>query len=433
LRSIRFFLIASIVATLTLFNFIAALQGYRSSMEQADILFDNQLMDIAHLVANLQIDTPVADLTLENNIIFQVWDSGRLMMASANAPRQPLLAIASGFNYTNLNGYRWRTFTITEGGRRVIVAERTDLRFVLAENVVLESIVPILLGIPLAGLLIWTIVSIGFRPLKQLSTELKHKQAQDLSSIHYENTTQELAQVIESTNGFIRRLDDALEREKRFSADAAHELRTPISALKIQLHNLGDDIGSKHESFQQLQNGVERMRHLIEQLLSLYRTTPEKFVENCQTLDLYQLAQEQIASSYADFEQKQQTLELEGETALIEGDQFALETLMSNLLSNANKYTPVNGTILITICSSDSTTVLSVEDNGPGIPEQDRRRIFDRFYRSHRAQEITNVPSCGLGLTIVAHIAELHQAQIFVENSRFATGTAIRISFGKSL
>lgn len=430
MRSIRFFLVASTLATLTLFNFVAVLQGYRSSMDEADVLFDNQLIDIAELVANLRISESVSGVALENDIVFQVFTDERLVLASANAPADPIATADTGFGFSNLDGYRWRTYTLREVDRKVIVAERTDLRFVLAESVVLESVVPILVGIPLVGLIIWSIVSIGLRPLRELSDELKRKQAQDLSPVNYENSTQELAQVIESTNSFISRLDDALERERRFSADAAHELRTPVSALKIQLHNLRDEIGSDNESLQQLQSGVDRMQHLIEQLLSLYRTTPEKFTENYQALDLYQIAQDQIARCYTNFEHKQQSLELEGESLLVNGEQFALETLISNLLSNANKYTPEHGSILVSISQGESGPVLSVEDSGPGIAEQDRRRIFDRFYRSRGVEDAATVPGCGLGLTIVSHIADLHHARIVVADSRFDSGTAVRICFG---
>jgi two-component system sensor histidine kinase QseC len=413
-----------------LFNFVAALQGYRSSMVEADTLFDNQLKDIAQLVANLGSATVVGEISLENDILFQIWDNDQLTMKSVNSPILPLMGNTNGFDFTNLNGYRWRTFSLVNDDRRVMVAERTDLRFILAENVVMKSIVPILLGIPLVGVLIWIIVSIGLAPLKALSKELKHKQAQDLSPINYDNTTEELSQFIESTNSFIKRLSEVLEREKRFSADAAHELRTPISVLKIQLHNLKDEIDSDNTSLLQLQSGVDRMQHLIEQLLSLYRSTPEKLAENYQSLDLYTVAQEQIALVYPDFERKQQTLEMEGDSATIQGDRFALETLISNLLSNANKYTPEGGSVLVSIRTSNQGSQLTVEDSGIGIAPSERKRIFDRFYRAYRTKEIEETPGCGLGLTIVAHIAELHHARVTIEDSRFDTGTAIRITFG---
>lgn len=433
MHSIRLFLVASILATLTLFNFIAALQGYQSSMEQADELFDNQLQDIAQLVANLDIHGSVSEISLENGMIFQIWERSRLLTASSNAPGEAISEFVAGFNYANFDGYRWRTFVRADpaSARWVLVAERTDLRFVLAERVVLESIIPILLGIPLVGLLIWSIVSLGLRPLKALSTELKGKQAHDLSPISYKNSIKELEQVIESTNGFINRLGEVLEREKRFSADAAHELRTPISALKIQLHNLSDKIDPQDESYRQLHSGVERMQHLIEQLLSLYRTTPEKFSKNCHRVDLYAIVQDQIAQMYSSFEDKNQTLELEGDNIQIEGDQFALETLVSNLLSNASKYTPRGGSIVVRIQETPTEVTLIVADSGPGIPAEDRLRVFDRFYRADFTTDAASVPGCGLGLTIVAHIAELHRATVTVEESEFETGCAFKVSFRK--
>lgn len=432
MRSMRLFLVAGILATLTLFNFVAVLQGFRSSLEEAEALFDNQLFDIAQLVSNLDASADVAAMTLENGILFQVWNREQLSLASPGAPSQRIPVQEEGFGYANFDGYRWRTYSQTQDGgeRAVIVAERTDLRFIIAENVVLEAIVPMLLGIPLAGILIWSIVSIGLRPLRELSIQLKDKRVQDLSPIHTENTRQELSQVVESLNAFIRRLDNALEREKRFSADAAHELRTPVSVIKIQLHNLEQEIGAGHESFQQLQNGVERMQHLIEQLLSLYRTTPEEFNENCQPIDLYQLLQERIAAIYPEIEKKRQTLELDGSSMVIQGDRFGLETLVSNLLSNANKYAPEKGNIQVTLQLLQGIPVLSVEDDGPGIPEQERERVFDRFYRSAHGGGPDSVPGCGLGLTIVSHIAELHHARIFIEDSRFRSGTAVRVVFG---
>lgn len=132
---------------------------------------------------------------------------------------------------------------------------------------------------------------------------------------------------MQSVNGFIGRLSAALDREKRFSADAAHELRTPISALKIQLHNLAQEVDVHSEAFQQLQQGVERMQHLVEQLLSLYRSSPDQFRASCSKLDLLALTQDVVAQLYPLIEQRGQSLELEGDAGFINGERFALETL----------------------------------------------------------------------------------------------------------
>jgi two-component system sensor histidine kinase QseC len=431
LSSIRLFLVAGILATLTLFNFVAALRGYQSSMEEADLLFDNQLLDFARLVGRLDVSDNHDELRLGNNLAFQVWQGREIIAQSYHAPAEPLAEFASGFEYSNFDGYRWRTFARQENipGRWVIVAERTDLRFVLAENVVLESILPILLSIPLIGLLIWFIVSQGLKPLTSLSKELKNKHVNDLSPIDTGNTRRELDQVVQSINSFMGRLNQSVEREKRFSADAAHELRTPISALKVQLHNLSHEIDMDSDSLMQLEHGVVRMQHLVEQLLTLYRMTPEKFSDNSHNVDLYQVCENVIAQQYSLVENKNQHLELTGEHCLITGDEFALETLVSNLLSNASKYTPEGGNIKVKVFIKDERVELEVEDDGPGISKNERERIFDRFYHSEKNQDEVTLPGCGLGLTIVSHVAELHQAKVSVEKSSYEHGSAFRVSF----
>ncbi len=436
MNSIRFFLVVGILATLTLFNFIAALRGYQSSMEEADLLLDSQLLDFARLVGRLDVTDNHEELRLGNNLAFQLWQNDEIVVQSYHAPQEPLAEFSNGFNFSNFDGYRWRTFTRQENipGRWVIVAERTDLRYVLAENVVLESIMPILLGIPLIGLLIWFIVSQGLKPLTTLSTQLKNKHVNDLSAIDASSARRELEQVIQSINSFMRRLNQSVEREKRFSADAAHELRTPISALKVQLHNLSQEMDMDNDSWRQLVGGVERMQHLVEQLLTLYRMTPDTFAENCRQVDLYQLCENVIAQQYTLVENKNQQLELEGEHCFISGEEFALETLVSNLLSNASKYTPEEGNIRVVVEKKAGSIELIVEDSGEGIAENERERIFERFYHNEKNQNENTLPGCGLGLTIVSHVANLHGARVSVADSSFAQGSAFRVSFpGKAL
>lgn len=431
MSSIRVFLVAGILATLTLFNFVAAMRGYQSSMDEAELLFDNQLLDFARLVGRLDVEASHEELRLGNNMAFQVWQGDDLLAHSYHAPAEPITAFTNGFDFSNFDGYRWRTFTRneSESGLWVIVAERTDLRFVLAENVVLESILPILLSIPLIGLLIWLIVSHGLKPLTVLSTQLRNKHVNDLSPVTTQNTRRELEQVVESINSFMRRLDEAVDKEKRFSADAAHELRTPISALKVQLHNLAGEIDSSSDAWKDLEHGVERMQHLVEQLLTLYRMTPDKFAESCAEVDLYELCENVIARQYSVIETKQQQLELEGEHCTINGETFALETLVSNLLTNASKYTPVGGSIRMRVMADNGNVVLEVEDNGPGIEAADRDRVFDRFYHSEKAPDSHILPGCGLGLTIVAHVARLHNADVSVGVSSFGQGAKFSVRF----
>ena len=429
MTSIRKFLLVAILATLTLFNFIAALRGYQSSMTEAETLFDNQLLDLSQLVSNLDETRISRDFRLGNNLAFQIWENDTLLAASYHAPDTLITDLVEGFDYSNFDGYRWRTHVRHNSMRKrwIIVAERTDLRFILAENVVLESIDPILLGIPVVGVLVWIIISFGLKPLSQLSLQLQQKKVGDLSPIKLDSTPRELGPVLQSVNGFIKRLSVALDREKRFSADAAHELRTPISALKIQLHNLQQEVDGNSDAFMQLQQGVERMQHLVEQLLSLYRSSPDQFAADCQVLNLHEITQEVIARYYPVIEQKKQNLELEGEDCLILGERFALETLLANLLTNASKYTAEGGNIRLRVNAADNNVILLVEDDGAGIAAQERDKVFDRFYRA--SQTGSRAPGCGLGLTIVQHVAELHLAEVSIEDSSFGKGVAFRVKF----
>ena len=434
MSSIRVFLIASILATLTLFNFVAALQGYNSSLKEAEKLFDNQLFDTAKLISKLHADKSTGSLNHLTDLAYQVWHNSQLLGASTNAQGENITELYPGFGYANFDGYRWRTFVYFDPAHNnwIIAAERTDIRFTLAENVIIKAVLPIVIGIPLIGLLIWLIISRGLKPLKDLSNQLKNKQVNDLSPIEIPALKNELEQVIQSINALISRLGSALEREKRFTADAAHELRTPISALKIQLHNLREDLTADNEAFVQLQSGVDRMQHLVEQLLSLYRSTPDEFLSHFTPIDIYQLAQDVIADQHPNFEKKTQTLELEGSTNIIEGDLFSLQTLLQNLLSNANKYTPEKGVIRVSVENLGSQVCLKVEDSGPGIDPSDYNKVYERFQRLNNQSTVASTPGCGLGLTIVNHIVELHNASISISPSDFGSGTAFTVLFNKA-
>jgi two-component system sensor histidine kinase QseC len=436
-RSIRVFLATSIVSLLTLFNFVAAVQGYQSSMREADALFDNQMLDLALLVSNLDVsDERLRSLQLGDDLAFQVWQNNELLAASANAPRVALHEFADGYDYANFNSYRWRTLSRFDQVHEkwVFIAERMDLRFVLAENVVLQSVGPLLLGIPLVGLLVWAFVSRGLAPLRKLSSVLKAKPANDLTPIDFGDSRLELDQVVASINGFVARLGSAMDREKSFSADAAHELRTPISALKIQLHNLASTVDAETDAYRELQQGIDRMQHLIEQLLALYRSSAEQFNAKARPVNLLDIAQDAVARLYPEFERKNQQIAIEGDEQLgreiftIYGEPFALETLLTNLLTNASRYTPLNGQIVVSLSTHSDKVILSVEDDGEGIALEDRARIFDRFTRLSGAQT-GGVSGCGLGLAIVRHVADLHGALVKVTSSRFDTGTAFIVEF----
>jgi two-component system sensor histidine kinase QseC len=429
MRSIRVFLVVVILAVITLFYFISALRGYQSSMAEAERLFDKQLLDTARLIATIHPGQGAANLGHDSSIAFQVWRGERLIASSSNAPQQYIAALAPAFDFSNFGGYRWRTAAYYDTSNRnwILVADRTDLRFALAENVILESILPALVGLPVVGLLIWVIVSGGLRPLRLLAREMGSKQADDLAPLVVERPRKELEQIVTSCNGLLQRLETSLLRERQFASDAAHELRTPISALKVQVYNLAQELEGSGASISDLERTVDRLEHIVEQILDLYRSSPDQYNASFSPVELLALASEVIADEYEGFDRKGQQLELEGKPCTIMGDRFALKTLLRNLLSNANKYTPTAGRVRVSVEAVGPVARLTVEDSGPGIPAQEHQAIFERFYRIGRDRHPSGETGCGLGLAIVRRLVELHQGRIRIEPSGFATGTAFQV------
>lgn len=431
MNSIRVFLVVVILAVLTLFYFVAALHGYRSSMQEAERLFDKQLLDTARLIADLQAPGGEAPSRHDSSTAFQVWRQGRLAVASSNAPDSAMGSLESGFDYTNFSGYRWRTAAYFDATHDswILVADRTDQRFALAENVILESILPALASLPVVGLLIWVIVSRGLHPLRELARELGNKQADDLGPLAIATPKRELEQIVASCNGLLGRLEDSLLREQQFASDAAHELRTPISALKLQVYNLAHEPGANQDVFTELEQTVMRLEHIVEQILDLYRSSPDRYHALFEVLNLGDLTRELMAEEYPAFESRGQTLEFKADACAISGDRFALATLLRNLLSNANKYTPRGGQVSVTVERTNTAARLTVEDSGPGIPEDQRATIFQRFYRIGGDRHPSGEPGCGLGLAIVKRLVDLHHATISIGTSRFATGAAFIVEF----
>lgn len=431
MNSIRSSLVAMLIAAFTLITFLAAVNGYVSSMAEAQRLMDNQLRHAADLLVatNVSKGSPVIVQGDDGDFAFQVWRNNELLLRSASAPEAVISDFSAGFRYANFSGYRWRILMRSGPDNTwYLLAERADLRHTLAEKIVLESILPLLLWLPVAAILIWVLVGWGLRPLRDLSAQINLKRSDDLEPVHYDDPPAELVQLVESTNSLLARLSAAFDREKHFAAHAAHELRTPLSVLKVHLHNLSQDVPAGNTALEHANAGVERMHHLVEQILDLNRTNPEVIKANFRTLDLHSLSQRVTASSWPAFAQKDQNLSLNGDAVSMLGDEVLLETLLQNLLDNANKYTPTGGSIKVTVSNSAGKPQLLVEDSGSGVSAEDEERVFERFYRANN-EEQEEIGGAGLGLAIVQHIVALHNAEISLGRSCFDTGLAVTVDF----
>ncbi len=432
MRSIRRYLVTLLIAIITLTSFMAALKSYRQSIEQAELLFDEDLSLLAASFHNQF--APDGDVEMALNAV-QVWQQERLLYRSPNAPQQKIIA-ANGFSELNFSGKRWRVFqTVDEHNLQIIVAQPLTERQVLANEVVLASIYPVVLSLPLQALLIWLVVTKGLRPLRRLTEQLADKKADDLSPVRLEQVPQEMRQMLDTTNLLLSRLADAFNREKRFASDVAHELRTPLSVLQINLHNAQQQwqaaqIADPDQLMPALQQGVARMSQLIEQIMLFNRTNPEHFKAKRQRIELTALCKEVITEVYPQLLQKDQQIELEAESeVMILADPFAFKLLLINVLGNAIKYTPRGGEVVLALVSDQKKLKLIVEDSGPGIDESEYQRVFDRFYRVGGDRHSSGESGSGLGLAIVRDVVQLHQGSIELAHSRFATGLKVTMEF----
>jgi len=289
--------------------------------------------------------------------------------------------------------------------------------------VVLASIYPVVLSLPLQALLIWLLVGRGLKPLLELARQLGRKKADDLSALQLSQTPAELSTVLDTTNQLLERLDGAFQREKRFAADVAHELRTPLAVLQANLHNAQQrwqqaGLADPDGIMPALQAGVSRMSGLIEQIMLLHRSNPAQRSARFAPLDLAALCREVIAELFVKIDEHQHQIALEGDEQLpMQGDAFALRVLLVNLLANAIKYTPPGGQLQLTLQHDDRRAMLWVEDSGPGIAPDEYGRVFDRFYRVGGDRHQSGQPGSGLGLAIAQEIVVLHQGHISLDRA----------------
>jgi len=448
MTSIRIFLTLSVSAIILLVSFLSAIRGFRESMVEAELLFDQQLLEHAKMLSLLNPSALagggriIQDLVLPNTvneelgdemqIAYQIFtERGTLILRSVLAPTAPMSEFEVGYREMNFAGYRWRVLAILdeEQSHWVLTAQRIDIRYDLAEGIILDAVVPTVFSVPMAALLIWLFVSFGLRPLQTLAREVQSREASDLSPVRLDQVPRELTQLTRSINDLLRRLQSSFAREKRFAADAAHELRTPISVLKVQVHNLLTELHSPSASANELRRGIDAMGHLVEQILVLNRTAPDQYMVQFQPLDLHALAREVVSNEFEQILQRGQDFELQGAPGMVHGDATALRSLLQNVLSNASKYTPDGGRLCLRIEPSTQGTRCVMEDSGPGIPEEYRERVFDRFYRLDGDRHASGVSGSGLGLAIVRHIVDMHGATISLGQSPALGGLQVLIQF----
>jgi two-component system sensor histidine kinase QseC len=417
--SIQSKLIKLIISLVTIATFIAAMHGYRNSQQQINTILDEEIQTLAAFILTSQTGinnernaAVVINKELPDHKAYQVFSSsGALFTRSANAPNQPISS-ATGFSEEAFAGTRWRTFTLRTQDAYVIVAQADKYRRKVTEDILLATITPIVFSIPLIGLLIYYIIRKSLSPLRYLSTQLTNKHSEDLSGVHIQSPSKELIPVVNRLNELFNRLASSFELEKQLSANAAHELRTPVSVLAIAAKNLVSDFEKgklTKAHFTELSNNVERMAQVIEQIISLFRFNPDTIASQKSDVDLQKVLQEVITNNYLAIENERQNVELIAQSTHLWASEFALYVLFENLLRNANKYGGEACLIRLSLFDFPTHIEVQVEDSGQGLASADMEQLTTRFFR---AKNQTRVKGSGLGLAISKHILNLHQGSL---------------------
>lgn len=431
-------LLASALAAIAVVWIAAVAFTYFDAREEFDEVLDAYLAQAATLLVTQatheldEIETEHAPLLhkYSRRVAFQVWEDGRqLRLHSVNAPAQPLASSDRGFSDSLIDGQRWRVFSTWDSSGKFLihVAERTDVRDELARDIAGNLLKPMLFALPLLAFLLWVAVARGLRPLVRLTGEVERREPDNLAPLDAGTVPREVVPLIERLNGLFVRIDASLQKERRFTADAAHELRTPVAGIKAQAQ-VARAASSEAERLHALDSailGCDRAAHLIDQLLTLARldTLGDGAAEPC---PLRAIAAEVIAAIAPAALDKGVRLELaEGEEVAVRGNPELLRILLRNLLDNAVRHTPSGTSVRIDIGHEQGAGYLSVSDDGPGIPEQDRARVSERFYRPLGTQ----ASGSGLGLSIVKRIAEIHAATLRIAPLSAGRGLRVTVAF----
>lgn len=426
--SIRKRLTLILLSMMVLTCFLALVKGYQKSMSHGEQLLDSELKVVAGVLMQqpLSINAMAPKIQDSAQLLYQIWQGGELLSGS-NELNLNLSQYQAGFQTLNIAGQRMRVFVFVTSLRTVIVAEPIAKRFELAEAVILSAMLPMLWAVPLLALFISFFVKYALAPLTRLSKQLALRQANDFTAINWQVTDEEIKPVISRLNDLFKRVETAYLRERFFASDAAHELRTPLSSLKINVHNLAAQQGDNQE-LQAMTQGINRLSNIVEQMLILGRTQPEQWQKQFKEQSLLAITQEGVSQLYEKIEAKNHTISLEGDDFIINGDEFTLVTLISNLLSNAIKYAPANGQIKITLKQMHKLRIWQIEDSGPGMTDDQKQRIFNRFYRVGGDQHPSGEQGAGLGMAIVQHIIAIYRAEIHLTDSDLG-GLKVQVVF----
>ena len=432
-RSLRWRLVRSMtIATLLVWALAAAL-SYRQARQEIQELMDGQIAKsarlllaqvgnneshLANLASNMAALRGVRSRRNELTLEFQLGRAdGTLLARSQNAPATPL---SGALGYANIvhEGRSWRSLILSteNGDYRIQVAQLIHQRDKEALEIAQKTVLPLGLLFPLLLGLIYFSVRRGLKPLDDLAEDVTMRSPENLKQLTSDTAPLEARPLVTALNQLLLRLGATLESERRFTADAAHELRTPLAAVRVQAQVAlaCGDVADQRHALNQVLAGTDRATHLVEQLLRMARLDPLARLPDPREIDLAELARRTVADMYETARAGAQSIDLATAdvSTRVNGDPELLGAALRNLLDNALRYAPPGSKITVYVRAEHGEPLLGVMDEGEGVPSEELPRLVERFYRGRE----TSAEGSGLGLAIVRRIAELHGARLEIGN-----------------
>ena len=432
--SLRRRLLSAILGVFIVAWIITTIGSYVDSRGEVENLLDSELEQVARalltlsqheLAEQLKASQPDTNKTLDifgydkpqtggiAKLAFQVWIGDNLAMRSSNSPSQRLAHTTSGFTVLDTAAERWRVFSLTDERRHITayVGQHFSARDDLVSATALRTIIPVFLAVPIIALLTWVCIGHALRPLDKVAERVAGRNSFDLSPIEDQNFPTETKPLIDSLNRLFGRLGHAFDTTRRFTADAAHELRTPLAGIAAQtdVALLATDPAVRSAALVNMKTAIKSMAHLVQQLLTLARCDSATTTTVFSPVDFSAM----VASTLQQLEftataQQIQMQFAEDEPLMVDGCAMSLALITRNIIDNAIRYTPPGGAVNVDVGESEGNIWLRVTDTGPGIEPEQRELLFQRFYRG--AQQ--HVPGSGLGLSIVQRCVELHGGEV---------------------
>lgn len=433
-RSLQARLLLMVLGLATVVWMCAMLVTWLDAREELDELLDAHLSQSAALLV-VQADGDDDDVgdapvmhKYTSHVAFQVYLNGILVTRSTNAGREPMSAVEEGFSTVRLGNETWRVFGIFAPGRnvQVFVGEMMESRQSILWAILRSMLWPLVVGLPLLALVGWWAVHKGLLPVRQVSDAISRRSPSALEPVHLDNLPPEIQPLVDALNALLQRIAHMMDSERRFTADAAHELRTPIAAIRAQAQvamGAGDNVQERVHALQSTLAGCDRATRLVEQMLTLARLE-HRTMASGSTVDLCATTRRVASELAVTALGRAQSLELEATAPCeVDADEALLGVLVRNLVDNAMRYSPNGSRIVISVTRDEQSVQLCVQDSGPGMTPEAMQRLGERFFRVLG----TDQPGSGLGWSIVRRVAQVFGAQVVVTRSESLGGLSVAV------